>query len=205
MKKILFVLVLLLGTTSFAQSFEWGPKFGLNIIRMSLSDLENPYIGPEFSPNEIPFSEGNNTIGNHIGIYTKVQLSGFYIQQEFLFTQIKAERFSEDFITGGAALVTKDISINRIDIPILVGKRILKNIRIQAGPIFSIPISNKFGWNDKYNRATIGYQTGLGINIDRLMVDLKYEGSFNKIEENFGGYPTTIRLSQIILSLGIKL
>lgn len=205
MKKLLCVLVLLLGTTSFAQSFEWGPKFGLNIIRMSLPSVENPYIGPEYSPNEIPFSEGKNTIGRHIGIYTKVQLSGFYIQQEFLFTHINAERFSEDFVTGGAALITKDITINRIDIPILLGKRILKNIRVQAGSIFSIPITNKLGVNDKYNRATIGYQAGIGIDIDRLIVDLKYEGSFNTIEEKIDVYPTTIRMSQIILSLGIKL
>lgn len=199
MKKLLFVLVLFFGTRSIAQEFNWGPRFGVSLASISLSDMKQsakPYI-----------SEASPTLSYHIGAFTRIQFSNFYVQQEFLYTHIKAEQFENKFVSESGFFPENNVSIHRIDIPVLIGAHISKKVRVQVGSVFNIPISNEVGGleNDQYNIGKIGYQAGLGIDLKKLLIDLKYEGHFSDISNNIYGTATKQRLSQVILSIGWKI
>ena len=190
MKKLLFALLLCLSASSFAQSFHWGPRFGLNSASLSISDVDENF--------EDELKEGDNKLGFHIGLFSRVQLLGFYIQPELLYTNVQSEiRFGD---------LVSEVTINRIDLPVLVGKRFLKIARVQAGPVFSFPLSSEVGeTEDVYDNVTVGYQAGIGLDLANLLVDLKYEGSFNNLADDVGGFDADQRVSQIILSVGWKM
>lgn len=190
MKKVLFALLLCFSATSFAQSFNWGPRFGLNSASLTISDID--------SSVEDELKEGDTKLGFHLGVFGRVQLLGFYIQPELLYTNVQSEIKLGDLVS--------EVSINRIDLPVLAGKRFLKVVRIQAGPVFSFPISSEVGEaDDVYDSVTVGYQAGVGLDLLKLLIDLKYEGSFNNAADNIGGFAADQRVSQIILSLGWKM
>jgi hypothetical protein len=93
----------------------------------------------------------------------------------------------------------------------MLGVKLFKFFRIQAGPIASIDINsdlkdaNDTVQNADFNSATLGYQAGLGLDIGNLIIDAKYESSLSSLTGNIGGLETDQRINQFILSVGFKL
>ena len=102
-------------------------------------------------------------------------------------------------------------NINRIDIPVLVGFK-LKILKLEAGPVASFIISNNSDlktiteYDMQWNKATIGYQAGIGLDVGKIALDVKYEGNLSKLGTgiNIGNTTTSFdtRLNQIIVSIG---
>ena len=89
-------------------------------------------------------------------------------------------------------------------------------LRINAGPSFSFLTSAESDVNgtvidvkDNYNSTTIGFQAGLGIDLLKFVIDLKYEGSLSALGEEvtLGGVAlnTDQRVSQVVFAVGFKL
>jgi len=59
-------------------------------------------------------------------------------------------------------------------------------LRLQGGPVghvFLNSTSELFdieGYDQKFDEMTFGYQAGVGLDIWKLVLDVKYEGNFNK-------------------------
>lgn len=196
MKNLLFTLALLMiSSVGFSQNFSIGPKFGLSSTKFEIKDGD--------------FSTGDGELGYHIGVFTRVGLAGFYLQPELLFTQTSGSFSYNDPNSSSNSVF--DASINRLDIPVMLGLKMFKIFRIQAGPIASInmnsEVKNAAGsvQDVKYQDATLGYQAGLGVDIGKLIVDAKYESSLGDVSGSVAGFETDKRVSQWILSVGFKL
>jgi hypothetical protein len=198
MKKLLIIAFLSLSFSGFAQEFTLGPKFGLSSTKVDF-EREN-------------FIPGDAQTGYHVGLFTRISFGGFFIQPEALYTKTNGSfQINSPQPGGGTGTSTFSEDFNRLDIPVMLGFRFFKFLRLQAGPIASIDInsdlrdaSNTIQEVD-YEKATLGYQAGIGLDIGNFILDAKYESSLSSITRNIGGFETDQRINQFILSVGFKL
>jgi hypothetical protein len=176
-----------------AQEFSIGPKLGISQGNVSV--------------NGEGFVSGDEKFGYHLGAFVRMGGHSIFLQPEFLFTQ-----------TGGTIIQKSDAlddvfdaSFNRIDIPVMFGFKMLRFLRLQAGPIASILLDYKIvdafqnTANVDYSSSTLGYQTGIGFDIGNFILDFKYESSLSKISKSVAGFETDQRQNQLIFSAGFRL
>jgi hypothetical protein len=195
MKKYLLILICLFGINSiYAQDFSIGPKVGIN--RGNVMVTGNG------------FDSGSSRYGYHLGAFARLGGDFIYLQPELLFTQTGGEIV---FLTSNGTNAEVDVSFNRVDVPLMLGLKWGNFFRVQAGPVASILInynlddSFQVAQNVNYNRATLGYQAGVGIDVGNIILDLKYESSLGKIANSVAGFSTDQRQNQLILSAGFRL
>lgn len=93
----------------------------------------------------------------------------------------------------------------------MLGFKLFKFLRLQAGPVASIDMdsdlrdANHTIQDVDYEKATLGYQAGIGLDIGNFILDAKYESSLSTITKNIGRFDTDQRINQFILSVGFKL
>ncbi len=198
MKKLIFAfLFVFFAMEGFAQNFGFGIKAGLSSTKIDFkSDQFIPY---------------DAQTGYHVGVFGRFGAAGFFVQPEVLFTQtsgkfgINLPPFSSQNPDNYEA------TFNRLDVPVMVGFRMLKVIRLMAGPIASFNINSELkdaGDTVKdvdFNNATLGYQAGLGVDIGNLSIEGKYEGGLSSFTDEIGGYASDNRLNQWVLSIGFKI
>lgn len=123
--------------------------------------------------------------------------------------------------------VTQDITLNTIDIPLLIGYKIIDpptlNVRLQAGPVLSMVANKTFNvssegvdppeltdsYENSYSDINWGLQFGAGVDFLFLTADLRYEMGLSNLYENdldgvnnIGG---AFKNNVFMLSVGIKI
>lgn len=192
MKKIIFtfsmIALVLLGTETYAQ-ISAGIKGGIN----------SGWAAPR------PGDEDNETkIGWGIGGFLRagIPLVGLHVQPELLITQRGAE-YSRDG-------VTQTYTLTNIDVPVMLGKSFAAGlIHIQAGPEFTLVLNDEFEvegggttveLNPDINSTLLGWQAGIGVNIPKITIDLRYQGTFSNLTDENANY----RPNAIWLTVGYK-
>lgn len=133
--------------------------------------------------NEAIDGEGKNNVGFNVGLSLKANLpASFFLMPELYYTNFKNE-----FTTANT---TFDIKNSRIDLPVLVGHKVLGDmLGVFVGPVASYNLSKEDTFNDFKENArdnfTIGYQFGAQLEIKKLILNAKYEGAFSKDERKF--------------------
>jgi hypothetical protein len=197
MKKLVLVLLVFLGSlTAHAQKNGFGLKGGLSSTQVN-------FEGGQLVPSDAQ-------MGYHLGVFARLGGVGFFVQPEVLFTQTSGQ-FLEISSLSSIPPINYEAKFNRLDIPVMAGFRMLKIIRVMAGPIASFNINSslenagKTVQNIDFKQATLGYQTGVGVDLGNLTFEGKYEGGLSKFTENVGSYTTDNRINQWVLSVGFKL
>lgn len=208
MKKVIMVAILagVVGVCH-AQVFTLGPKLGVSSSNLSVKD------------NVTEFQNGARQFGFHAGVMTRLKLGSIYLQPEALYTNANGQLidFSDPAMAGGQVV---DYTFNRFDVPLLLGVK-LGPLRAFAGGVWSGLISaselretatdvTKEDVTDLYSRGSWGYQAGVGLDIAKLTVDLKWEGSLGQYGHRINdaaGNPVVLdqRANQLMLSLGYML
>ena len=204
--------VLLINSISFAQTFQVGLKAGLSSSKIK---IDNTVI-PDTEKGDIYLSSGDPILGWHVGLYSRIKVKRFYIQPELLFSTSGGNIVLES--DGNTNPFVNEIKLNKLNIPILAGYTVGKSFRVYAGPTFSYLLSENnylmmIGnlMNIGKEKASIGYQAGIGFDITTVSFDLKYEGSFKgkgntiQIPYEDSTFETGVRTPQIILSVGFRL
>ncbi len=192
-KLILFLLIAFLSTGIYAQvPITFGPKVGYTSskLKMDLSGIEEDFKS-----------------GFEAGVFVRVKIKKFYLQPELYYA-----------VKGGtldSINVTKEISLNTLDIPVLVGYRLIDNkafnFRVFAGPVASFIVNKKVDnaselindIDDKSIKDAIwGVQLGAGIDILIFTLDVRYELGLNDIS-NYSG--ASIKSNTFHVSLGWKI
>lgn len=211
MKKLFVVmLAIILSIPAFSQ-LKFGIKAGLSTNSISMADVKT--LTSAGSPNYTVEKLKGATYGINGGLFMRLSISKFYIQPEVLF----ASSSNEYKVTNTASLVdsVKKQKFNKLEIPVMVGFKLLKFIRINAGPSASLAIGSPAqlikdpDYKTMYSKMTFGYQAGVGLDLfKKLTVDLRYEGSLKKYQnkiENALGVPVALddRPNAFLLSVGI--
>ncbi len=200
----LLLMSLLTSSLSFSQ-IKFGIRGGINSSRLNSST--------EVITGDYKITCPNySVIGYHVGLISQIKLFNFFIQPELLYSHINNDLnvYNLNSANPEDATAVKQ-TINRIDIPVLVGFK-LSILKLEAGPVASFVISNNSDldtiteYDMQWNKATIGYQAGIGLDIGKIALDVKYEGNLSKLGTGITiGNTTTsfdTRLNQIIVSIG---
>jgi hypothetical protein len=190
-----------------------GIKGGINVSRLN-SDTEILTPSPTTENNYKITIPNYAMIGYHIGLVGQIQLFSFFIQPEALYTVTRNDINIYDLNSANpdnANPITQ--KLNRIDVPILVGLK-FNSFKIGVGPVATFLISDDSDlkriteYDLKLNKATLGFQAGLGFDIKKFTIELKYEGSLSKVSDGINlkdGEKMSFdsRINQIIVSAGL--
>jgi len=208
MKKLMMTLALGLASLGSlnAQVFQIGARAGVNRADVTVNEIFD--MDDEL---EQKLTSGTQDYGYHLGLYTRFKLLGLYVQPEALFTKLNTEITIDEYENRMPTGNTDDarISYTRLDFPIMVGLK-LGPVRVNAGPIASRVITNETeGISiDLQDGSFWSYQAGIGLDLWKILIDLKYEDGFNSQtnQVTFAGqqFDVDSRTSQLILSLGYR-
>lgn len=174
-----------------------GPSFG---IKAGLNYNAN---GDYFESIGDNAKNPDRNIGYHVGVFGKFG-DRLYFRPELLYTATKSTYDSDDF------------SMSKIDAPILVGARVIGPVSVFAGPSLQYILNTEFEGidiSDVKDDFSIGLNFGIGLNLNKIGIDLRYERGFSNneaifIDNNLGnGIVSRIdtRPDQLILSLSLAL
>ena len=196
LKKSAF-LAAILAFISFSLSAQDGSAFG---IKGGLNYSAN---GDYFESIGDNAQNPDRNIGYHIGIFGKIG-NKLYFRPELVYTATKSDYDSDNF------------NIKKIDAPLLVGVKVLGPISVFGGPSLQYILDTEFeGINidDVDDEFSVGLNFGIGLSLNKIGIDLRYERGFNNneatfIQNNIGTDAVSridTRPDQLILSLSIAL
>lgn len=108
---------------------------------------------------------------------------------------------------GGGTPELVEVKYTNLDIPILLGFKPMKFLRVMAGPVASVKLSEDHklkdalvdyttNTGDAFSSSSWGYQVGVGVNLLGFEIDLRHEGGLSDInvlnfssEEKFSQRP----------------
>jgi len=202
MKKIILVLFLAFGFSQISTAqLQFGLKGGVNYNSNSIKETSQDV-----------FSGAKSKTGYHGGIWlrAKIPLIGLYIRPELVYTSLEnTVNYNNNFGTSKSTAY----NFQKIDIPVLLGKKIFGIGNIFVGPSFQYVLESDFEISDlkavDSKGFTVGLQFGGGIEFGKLGIDVRWERGFSDIESSFLDGTTNVnfdtRVNQIIIGLSIQL
>ncbi|HEX8377214.1 MAG TPA: porin family protein [Pedobacter sp.] len=197
MKKIILsgLLLLAVGTTvAQVPRLHMGLKTGVNLATLK-GDVDSE----------------NNRLGYQAGIWARLGGAGVYLQPE-VYLGSKGGKFGSFNQNGTAYSGNASVNFTTLDIPVLLGKKFgfdKLNFRVMTGPVISFLLSKDAKENyttatdfKNYKNQTIGLQSGAGLDLGNLSLDVRYEKGISNIS-NSGQYDQRQNLWH--LSLGYRL
>lgn len=202
MKKIILTCLFLSTLfSSNAQFFNVGIKGGLNYNTNGdlVGTISNNTLEDYFT------STSNGDYGYHIGAFAELKLPFWlYVRPELIYTHTESYY---DGVSGNEA----SLSINKMDIPVLVGVRLIKILRLFIGPSFQYILNTDFDFEDvkavDYDDFTVGLQLGAGLEFGRFGFDVRWEQGLSDSTAYFAGNITDTEIvvdtrpSQIIFGV----
>jgi hypothetical protein len=195
MKKFSTVLCVL--TIAFssvkAQNTEWGLKAGLQLSQFRGDDfLAHPATSSSSNPEAVT-SKGGMKTGYTIGLYVRTR-ENVFLQGEILASVKGAEL--ERLQTG----TKTSIQYGQVDIPLSIGYK-MNRFEISGGPLVSFKLfddgnlktflsqySNTPLSFSPYRSYVLGYQAGIGYNLDKLSIGLRYMASIQGVSDMYIAY-----------------
>ena len=209
MKKLFlltFLFTFFMGVTSFAQS-GFGIKGGVSLsnITTNAGSLKNN-INESF----------DTRTGYVFGVFGRLG-DRVYLQPELL---VASKGGKVNVVpVGSNTPIAVDVKYTNLDIPVLVGIKALRVLRVTAGPVISLKLSedqklkdalqsySNGGINNALKDASWGYQLGVGVKVLGMELDLRRVGSISEIsalnlknDSKFSSYAQGWQLT-----LGIKI
>ncbi len=223
MRKIILIAVMAIISVSASAELDFGIKASY-ISSIGFSNLED-VKGYSWNQAKSEFSNGFNA-----GLFARIGLGegSFYIQPEVLYNLEKKEFSLMKELTDGTEFgINKVVSARTIDIPLLVGLKLLDlkvvNFRLLAGPKFRFNAGSKFdfdaadGYQDEvkdvvenFRSATVGLDAGVEVEVlNKVSLGVRYnlikEMSKGTDWENNNTSDYNDPLNGFIVSLGLKI
>lgn len=197
MKKIVLVIFLALGVHQFSNAqINFGIKAGINYNNNGEDAFKD-------ATNDIAEGASAKT-GYHAGVWFrgKLPILGLYLRPEIIYTEVKSE--------FEVQARTEDYSFKKLDVPVLVGKKLLGFAHVFAGPSFQYILEDQIDFRnlstDEFNKFTVGLQFGAGVEFDNIGIDVRWERGLTKSEAEFANNAKIDnRVNQLIFGISLKL
>jgi len=191
-KLLLSTLVIFLGIHTMQAQSSWGLRGGLNYNSNGefLSEASEVYKNPK------------SNAGYHVGLFKKIDLLGFFLRPELVYTSTSSSYNGDD------------LSMSKVDLPLNLGSGFIGPTYIFAGPSLQYVLSSEFAGvstASSLKDITVGANIGLGVSLNKINIDLRYERGLTEKEMRFLTQKVyqeariDTRQDQLILSLLIEL
>lgn len=185
LKNFFVALSLLILSTTLNAQFTAGIKGGLH------NSLVNDGQAYTFNAEgvealKLEFSEALYSF--HGGLYAQAQLGKLIIRPELVYSSNKHAFLIEDLQNMNSPQIVEE-SYQQLDIPVLFGTK-FGFVRLNAGPVGHLHLNDTSdlvdfeGYSSKFKEMTYGWQGGIGFDIKRFSLDVRYEGNFNKFGDH---------------------
>jgi hypothetical protein len=164
--------------------FTFGLKAGVNYSELTYNSL-SVANGNAF---DLTSSDGR-AWGLAAGGFFRVGRT-IFLQPEIMLSQ-KGGRYMIGSTGGTVNSRQVDIKFTNVDLPLLVGVKLAKVFRINAGPVLTFRTSDNGNLGDTFDqyasdnnyfrKGLIGYQAGIGFDLGKLVLDLRYEGNVRDV------------------------
>lgn len=200
MRKGIIVLLMVFGISQVSNAqLSFGVKGGVNY------NLDANIENTQQSGTDV-FNGAKGKSGFHAGVWLrgKLPIIGLYLRPELVYTQIKSE-----FTNNQGTISSYDLQ--KIDVPVLLGTKILGVLTAFAGPSFQYVLDSKFDAEnlstDDFDKFSMGLQLGAGIEFGKLGIDVRWEKGLSESQANIAGgdFKVDNRTNQIIFGLSLKL
>ncbi|MFC0605582.1 porin family protein [Winogradskyella pulchriflava] len=196
LKKTAFIAVVLV-FVGFSVNAQNGSAFGFK------GGLNYSANGDYFESIGENSKNPDRNIGYHIGVFGKIG-DKLYFRPELVYTATKSDYDSDHF------------NVKKLDAPLLIGLKVLGPVSVFGGPSLQYILDTEFEGIDIDNVEddfSVGLNFGIGLSLNKIGIDLRYERGFNNNEATFInnnlGTGTASRIDtrpdQLILSLSIAL
>ncbi len=221
MKKLIIAAVLLLTVSVTYAQLNFGIKAGYN-SSLTFSNIGSVANGT-YNLNSVQNELWNDF---HAGLFARIYLGKtIYLEPELLYN-IQKKNYNLTFqdVTNNNASVTlnKVANINAVDVPILLGAKLLDlkilNLRAFAGPDIkfnagsTLNFQNTTGTFDvnklqsDFKAATVGLQVGAGVDVLMFALDVHYNLIPNIYETKLSNITlNNLPSSTFVISLGWKI
>ncbi|WP_299620764.1 porin family protein [uncultured Tenacibaculum sp.] len=206
MKKLIFTLCFLFAAVQFTEAqIHFGIKGGINYNSDSFREVSDDIIN----------GSAESRTGFHAGVWLrfKLPMTGWYVRPELVYTSLKS---NVDLITTPTSTEKVGYDFQKIDIPVLLGKKFFKVAYAHIGPSFQYLLDGDLDFDAvsdiKADGFTVGLQLGAGVELGKIGLDLRWERAFSDVESEIissvGGANTTAnfdtRINQIIIGLSYR-
>ena len=182
MKKLAFLVIaiLFLSMNAGAQ-IRYGLRAGLSSTNLDKETIQT---------NGVSLAVKDADYGFHFGLFARGRLTEhLYIQPEVVFNSSTVHFTVTDLQDGLMDKVLSETYRN-LDIPLMLGLK-LGPLRLEGGPVGHVYVASKSeledeisGYEKKFNDFSLGYQAGVGLDIWKILLDLRYEGNFTKFGDH---------------------
>lgn len=201
-KALIFISLLCLFGIQLAQAqVKFGLRGGISTMDIEAQQL---LITDANGLDEFTLAVRDAKFGIHAGFFAKIPIGPIFLQPEVVFNSNKVT-FTQDNTEG--VLSEK---YQYLDIPLIAGIK-LGPLKPQIGLVGHVFIDSMSDlqiedYQQEFRDLTVGWQGGLGIEVKKVLIDIKYEGNFsrfgNHITVGDNEYAFDDRPSRIILSIG---
>lgn len=202
MRNLIVILFTIIAFNTYAQDFQYGIQGGVNYnFGGDLTELNALNV----SFDDI-IHKAKSIEGYHGGLWAKISFSGLFIKSELLYTQFKNEFSSNP---------TYFLTTKKIDIPVVIGLKVLGPLYIFAGPDFQYIIAENFSVDNTevtYDDFTTGLHLGIGVDFGRFSLDFRWDKGLSEstssiVNSEFINSNFTLdnRPNQLMLSLHYSL
>ena len=214
-KNSLLAVLLLCASLSYGQ-LNFGIKAGYN-SSLSFSNVNSVVTGA-YNLNNVTAEMWNNF---QAGLFARIGFNKIYFQPELLYSiQKKNYTLTLNDVINKNVTVDKFININTIDVPLLLGYKILDlkilNLRAFAGPKlrfdagssldFLHPSNSTFNINSVTSdakKAQLGLDMGVGVDLFMLTLDVRYNIIGNMYDAKLSDF--NLPSNTFVISLGWKI
>lgn len=182
MKKLIIFPLLFLCLYATGQ-IRYGLRLGLSTSQLEAEDFNILQNGTE----RFRLALKDAQYGIHGGLVLQIEAGNLFVQPEILFNSNSAKFTLEDFQDPGE--VAREEKYQYLDIPLMLGYR-LALLRFHLGPVGHLflnstsNITDVDGFKEDFKKLTLGWQGGVGVDIGRLSLDVRYEGNFHKFGDH---------------------
>lgn len=172
-------------------SFSFGVKAGANLSSFSTQNTLS----------------SDNRAGYLAGFWARVGGGGIHFQPELYYTSKNVEFKDQNGVNNTA-------KFKSFDLPLLVGTKfgaLGTGVRFNTGPLISFVTSKDQSAGEAFNNATrlrykdqnYAWQFGVGLDVQRVSFDLRYELGLNKIDSGDGN--SQVRANLFNLTMAYRL
>ena len=176
----------------------------------------------DVTTEEVRFSQAGRDFGLaleearlslHGGLFLQARIKKLVLQPEVLFSSTRTDYRLREFTQADIIESLRTESYQYVDLPVMVAYK-WGPLRLQAGPVAHLFVSSRSdleGVADyvaEFDDATWGYQAGLGLDLWNVLVDFKYQSSFDAVGDHitFGGQRVAFDRapSQLVMTAGLS-